>query len=191
MPVNDVLAGIAVADLDSALGWYERLLGRPADAIPMDGLAEWHFADTGSIQLIRDADRAGNALLTLSVDDLREHVAVLEQRGLTPGAIDDTSSERVLFASITDPEGQHDHPGRAAKRRRLSVASPGSRGTATGDHLVSRPGLGLGSSPGDGRALSPHTTSAQGVLRPHLVRRGRVETAPVAGVAAGPASLPV
>jgi catechol 2,3-dioxygenase-like lactoylglutathione lyase family enzyme len=105
MPVNDVLAGIAVADLDSALGWYERLLGRPADAIPMDGLAEWHFADTGSIQLIRDAERAGNALLTLSVDDLREHVAVLDQRGLTPGAIDDTSSERVLFASITDPEG--------------------------------------------------------------------------------------
>jgi predicted enzyme related to lactoylglutathione lyase len=63
------------------------------------------IADTGSIQLIRDAERAGNALLTLSVDDLREHVAVLEQRGLTPGAIDDTSSEIVLFASITDPEG--------------------------------------------------------------------------------------
>jgi hypothetical protein len=42
MPVNRVLAGVAVADVDSAIRWYERLLGRPADALPMDGLAEWY-----------------------------------------------------------------------------------------------------------------------------------------------------
>jgi catechol 2,3-dioxygenase-like lactoylglutathione lyase family enzyme len=105
LAVNNVLAGIAVADLDSALAWYERLLGRPADEFPMDGLAEWHYAETGWIQLIRDADRAGNALLTLVVDDLEGYVAVLEERGLAPGAIDDTTSDIVLFAAITDPEG--------------------------------------------------------------------------------------
>jgi len=103
--IDTVLAGVAVADLDAALPWYERLLGRPADDIPMDGLAEWRFAGTGSIQLIREADRAGKALLTLAVDDLEKHVAALEQRGLTPGGIDDTTSEKVLFATITDPEG--------------------------------------------------------------------------------------
>jgi hypothetical protein len=37
-----VLAGVAVADLDAALPSYERLFGRPADAPPMEGLAEWH-----------------------------------------------------------------------------------------------------------------------------------------------------
>lgn len=105
MPINKVFAGIAVADLDSALSWYERLLGRPADDIPMDGLAEWHFAEAGSIQVIQDADRAGSALLTLAVDDLKTHVAVLEERGLTPGAVDDTTSDKVLFGEITDPEG--------------------------------------------------------------------------------------
>jgi hypothetical protein len=105
MPIHNVLASLAVADHDAALGWYERLLGRPADTVPMDGLAEWHYADSGSIQVIRDADRAGNALLTLSVDDLRGEVAALEQRGLAPGAIDDTTSDKVLFASIADPEG--------------------------------------------------------------------------------------
>lgn len=71
----------------------------------MDGLAEWHFAETGSIQVIRDADRAGSALLTLSVDDLKREVAVHEEQGLTPEAIDDTTSDKVLFAAITDPEG--------------------------------------------------------------------------------------
>lgn len=40
MPVNRVLAGVAVADLEAALPWYERLFGRSADALPMDGLAE-------------------------------------------------------------------------------------------------------------------------------------------------------
>ena len=33
MPVNRVLAGIAVGDAEAALPWYERLFGRPADAL--------------------------------------------------------------------------------------------------------------------------------------------------------------
>jgi catechol 2,3-dioxygenase-like lactoylglutathione lyase family enzyme len=105
MPIKSVLAGIAVADFESALAWYERLLGRPADEIPMDGLGEWHFAQTGWIRLIRDADRAGKSLLTLQVDDLERYVAVLEERGLAPGPIDDTTSDTVLFAALADPEG--------------------------------------------------------------------------------------
>jgi glyoxylase I family protein len=105
MPIETVMAGIAVADFDAAVTWYERLLGRRADDLPMDGLAEWHFPETGVIQVIHDADRAGSALLTLSVDDLEAHVAGLEERGLTPGAIDDKTSDKVLFATIADPEG--------------------------------------------------------------------------------------
>ena len=105
MPIANVLAGIAVADFDTALGWYEQLMGRPADDRPMDGLAEWHFADTGAIQVIRDADRAGNALLTLGVNDLPGFVAALAERGLTSGAIDSTTSDRVDFAASTDPDG--------------------------------------------------------------------------------------
>jgi hypothetical protein len=29
MHINHLFAGVAVADYDSALAWYERLLGRP------------------------------------------------------------------------------------------------------------------------------------------------------------------
>jgi predicted enzyme related to lactoylglutathione lyase len=105
MPVNRVLAALAVVDVDSALGWYERFLGRAADARPMEGLAEWHFAESGVIQLVEDAERAGRSLLTLIVDDLNRELATLRERGLDPGAMDDTTSDKVLFATVTDPEG--------------------------------------------------------------------------------------
>jgi predicted enzyme related to lactoylglutathione lyase len=105
MSVTTVLAGIPVSDFEAALTWYERLLGRPADGRPMDGLAEWHQPGAGAIQVIRDDARAGNALLTLSVDDLASQVAAIEERGLTPGAIDDTTSAKVLITTITDPDG--------------------------------------------------------------------------------------
>jgi predicted enzyme related to lactoylglutathione lyase len=105
MLVNRVLAALAVADVDSAVRWYERLLGRPADALPMGGLAEWHFAQNGAIQLVEDADRAGRSLLTLDVGDLDRELVTLRERGLDPTAMDDTTSDMVLFATVTDPEG--------------------------------------------------------------------------------------
>jgi predicted enzyme related to lactoylglutathione lyase len=105
VPVNRVLAALAVTDVDSARPWYERLLGRPADALPMDGLAEWHFPEGGAIQLVQDAARAGRSLLTLDVDDLRQELATLQERGVDSGAMDDATSDKVLFATVTDPEG--------------------------------------------------------------------------------------
>jgi predicted enzyme related to lactoylglutathione lyase len=105
MTITNVLAGLAVADVDSALPWYERLLGRPADALPMDGLAEWHFPQSGAIQVIANPDRAGRSLLTLSVDDLERELDTLRERGLDPDAIDDQTSDKVLFATVADPEG--------------------------------------------------------------------------------------
>jgi predicted enzyme related to lactoylglutathione lyase len=105
MPITDVLAGLAVADFDAALGWYERLFGRPADRRPMDGLAEWHWPAAGALQVIHDGERAGRGLLTVSADDLADLVATLEARGLAPGPIDVTTSDRVLIARISDPDG--------------------------------------------------------------------------------------
>jgi catechol 2,3-dioxygenase-like lactoylglutathione lyase family enzyme len=105
MPVNRVLAAVAVADVDGALAWYERLLGRPADELPMGGLAEWHYPGGAVIQVVEDAERAGRSLLTLGVDDLKRELADLRERGVRTDALDDTSSDRVLFATVTDPEG--------------------------------------------------------------------------------------
>ena len=81
------------------------MCGRPADARPMDGLADWHFADTGSVQLVEDAERAGGGLVTLTADDLQADVEAMRQRGVQVGQADDTTSDKVLFVSVSDPEG--------------------------------------------------------------------------------------
>ena len=85
MPIEHVLAVVPVADLEAANGWYERLLGRPADNRPMDSLVEWQVTVTGWVQVFVDACRAGTAMLNFAVDDLDKHVAELSSRGLAPG----------------------------------------------------------------------------------------------------------
>jgi predicted enzyme related to lactoylglutathione lyase len=105
MSINRVLAGVAVADVDAAVPWYERLFGRPPDALPMEGLAEWHIPAGGVVQLVASADRAGRSLLTLDLDDLEHELAAVRERGLDAGALDDTTSDKVLIATTSDPEG--------------------------------------------------------------------------------------
>ena len=110
MAIDGVLAGIAVDDFASALTWYERLLGRPADAAPMEGLAEWHLSESGGIQLIHDGDRAGSSYATLLVTSLDDNLAALKAEGIpvgptrgTPGlvkatTVTDRESNRITFA---------------------------------------------------------------------------------------------
>jgi hypothetical protein len=94
MPVNRVLAGVAVADVDAALPWYELLFGRPADELPMEGLAEWHVPSGGVVQLVASAKRAGRSLLTLDFEDLKHELAAMGDRGLDAGPLDDTTSDK-------------------------------------------------------------------------------------------------
>lgn len=70
----------------------------------MDGLAKWRVTDTGWIQLSRDTDRAGTALLNCAVDDLAAHLADISSRGLAPGAIE-TVDKGVRLSAIADPDG--------------------------------------------------------------------------------------
>ena len=104
MSIDHVLAVVPVADFEAAQAWYERLFGRPADNLPMGGLVEWQLTDSGWVQLTRDADRAGSALLNLAVDDLEGHVADISGRGRAPGPIE-TVSKGVQLSGIRDPEG--------------------------------------------------------------------------------------
>jgi glyoxylase I family protein len=103
MRVTSTMAGIAVADFDAGLAWYERFFGRDADRHPMEGLAEWRIVETGVVQLVHDPDRAGFALLTLGVADLDATLADLAERGIVTADVVDAAIARS--ASITDPEG--------------------------------------------------------------------------------------
>jgi len=64
MSIEHVLAVVPVADFEVAHAWYERLLGRPADNLPMAGrLVEWRVTDSGWVQVTLAPDRAGSGLL--------------------------------------------------------------------------------------------------------------------------------
>lgn len=104
MQITNVLAGMAVRDLDRAKSWYEVFFARPADAEPMGGLAEWH-TQGGVLQLVLDEQRAGGSLVTVWVPDARSALAELASRGGPVVELDDVTSDKVLFATLADPDG--------------------------------------------------------------------------------------
>lgn len=102
--VEHLFASIPVTDRDAAAGWYERLLGHPADLIPNEIEAAWRLTDTAWIYLIEEPTRAGSSLHTLLVDDLD---AFLD--GLTARGIEAPPVERIgtagRFVLLTDADG--------------------------------------------------------------------------------------
>ena len=104
MRIEHVFAGMAVSDLDGALAWYEQLMGRPPDGVPNDNEAVWQLSEGAALYVVRDAGRAGSAILTLIVDDLDERVSALRQGGLEPDRTEamEGVGEKATFA---DPEG--------------------------------------------------------------------------------------
>jgi catechol 2,3-dioxygenase-like lactoylglutathione lyase family enzyme len=103
MAVTELFAGVAVADYDAALEWYERLLGGPPAFHPNDNEAVWQLAEHRWIYVVGDADRAGHALVTVLVDDLEARVPGLCQRGIDTEIRDTIPGIRQ--AVVTDPEG--------------------------------------------------------------------------------------
>ena len=105
MSIEHVLAVVPVADFEVAHAWYERLFGRSADNVPMQGvLAEWRVTDSGWVQVTLDADRAGSGLLNFAVDDLGQHITDVTGRGLAPGPVE-TANKGVQLSAINDPDG--------------------------------------------------------------------------------------
>jgi predicted enzyme related to lactoylglutathione lyase len=102
-PFTYLFAGIPTAGYDRALPWYERLMGRAPDILPMDGEAMWNATDTGSIYLVADAARAGGGTVTVAVSDLDALLADLAGRGIEPAALETLPAGRK--ATVIDPEG--------------------------------------------------------------------------------------
>ena len=105
MAITEVFAGIPVADYPSARAWYERLIGRPPAFLPHETEAVWNLlGPAGWIYVVLDPARAGNALITLLVDDLEAHIAELAGRGIAAAEIE-TIPGAVKTAAVTDPDG--------------------------------------------------------------------------------------
>ena len=105
MKVEHVFAGIPVRAIDPARAWYEELLGRPPDLVPHDREVAWQLNDGGWIYVVEDAERAGQALVTVLVDDLSAWT----------DARPDESIPDMRRAELIDPDGN-----------RIQVAQPRS-----------------------------------------------------------------
>ncbi len=104
LDVSSVLAGVAVSDMDQAVAWYTAFLGRGPDALPMPPLADWHFSGGYTLQIVLDVERAGGSTVTLNVADIQAAAANLASRKMTV-EVDDTTSDKVKLATVTDPDG--------------------------------------------------------------------------------------
>jgi catechol 2,3-dioxygenase-like lactoylglutathione lyase family enzyme len=98
-----LFAGVRVRDLEAARGWYERLLGEPA-FFPNDTEVVWDLADERSLYIQEDPARAGDALITVFLDDLDGRVEEIGSRGLEP-AERETYSNGVRKAIYRDDDG--------------------------------------------------------------------------------------
>jgi|EndMetStandDraft_7_1072992.scaffolds.fasta_scaffold149711_2 catechol 2,3-dioxygenase-like lactoylglutathione lyase family enzyme len=103
MAIRNVLAGVAVKDLDAATAWYGKLIGCPPHSRPMAELAEWEFARGGWLQVFEDAARAGSSSVTFAEDDLDGRLAELKKLGIGIGQT--SESDYVRVAIIADPDG--------------------------------------------------------------------------------------
>lgn len=104
MAFTHVLAVAPVSEMEPAVAWYERLLGRPAEKRPMPGLADWHIAPSGWVSVFQSPQHAGSTLLNLVVDDLDRAISELAGRGIVVGEVQ-PGSQQVRFAAVHDPDG--------------------------------------------------------------------------------------
>jgi catechol 2,3-dioxygenase-like lactoylglutathione lyase family enzyme len=88
-------AGVAVRSIDDARAWYTDFFGREPDMLPHSREAVWQVTDGGWVYVVEDAERAGNSLVTLLVDDL-------DSRDLDSI---ETLGNGTRVAVVTDPDG--------------------------------------------------------------------------------------
>jgi hypothetical protein len=98
-----VFAGIPTAAYAAALPWYERVLGRAPDILPMPGEAMWTLSGGGSVYLVTDPRHAGGGVVTVAVEDLDSLLASWSAHGIEPAAIDAMPAGRK--ATLVDAEG--------------------------------------------------------------------------------------
>ena len=105
MSIVNALASVAVNDLNSAVQWYEKVLGKPPDSRPMPEVAEWKFERGGWLQVYKFPARAGSGSVTLAVSSIDDQVVRLNKLGIDTGQR--SSGDKVKTLMITDPDGNH------------------------------------------------------------------------------------
>jgi len=103
MTIKNVLASVAVRDLESSIQWYEKFFGKPPDSTLMSEVAEWKSPGGGWLQVYLAPERAGSTSCTSAISNLDEEGRRLEKLGIDVGKR--TSSPQVKTIMIKDPDG--------------------------------------------------------------------------------------
>jgi predicted enzyme related to lactoylglutathione lyase len=103
--MEHAFAGIPVADYPRAIAWYATLFGRPPDVLVReDAEAMWRVTGTAWVYVVRDAARAGNALVTILLSDMDGYLAGMAARG-APASEAETEPGLFRRAAFVDAEG--------------------------------------------------------------------------------------
>jgi hypothetical protein len=81
---TDLFAGVGVTDFQRAVAWFESLLGEPAAFEATDTEHVWSVAEHGWIYVVLRPERAGQAMVTVFLDDLDRFVESAASRGIEP-----------------------------------------------------------------------------------------------------------
>ena len=113
MSVQNVLAGVAVKNLETSAEWYGKVIGVAGNR-PMKEVFEWLLPSGGALQMFEDRKRAGASSITLSVKGLDQEVERISKSGVMLGKR--TDNDKVSTVIIEDPDGnrvvlaeQHGH----------------------------------------------------------------------------------
>lgn len=103
MTIQGIYASATVSNFDTALSWYEALMGRPADDQPIPGMAQWRNMGAAGLQLWQDDARAGKGLITIVVPNLAAERSRLS--GLGMHLVNEAKGGFGAVAQIFDAEG--------------------------------------------------------------------------------------
>jgi predicted enzyme related to lactoylglutathione lyase len=102
--ISNVVAVVPVTNHPRAVAWYAQVLGREADLVPADDVAEWQLADNAWIQVGTDPERAGYTTVIIGVTDIDVQRRSCEEAGAPLGEVIEYP-ETIKMAEITDPDG--------------------------------------------------------------------------------------
>ncbi len=102
--LESVIAVVPVTNQVTAVTWYKKLLGRDADVVPIDGVAEWQLADKAWLQVTTDPDSAGNTTVIISVSDIDVQRTACAEANVSLGEIVEYPGI-VKMVDAIDPDG--------------------------------------------------------------------------------------
>ena len=103
--VDELFSGVPVRDFAAARAWYTTFFDREPDVVPHEHEVMWRCAEPAWLYVVRDAERAGHAIVALMVADLDAAVADLARRGIEGGPPHPEVDDGARKASFTDPDG--------------------------------------------------------------------------------------